>query len=131
MRSIKLACHLFIFGLLLAACQKTDYDNSIHGEGIETGCFRIQSPGTGSTILPEFCHPFPKPGHQLDGRQTRHRKATYLQMDRRKKKGRISVSQLSNCLPITMVKPLRSPSHRRNSICIFSPKEFLPKELLI
>jgi starch-binding outer membrane protein SusE/F len=51
MRSIKLACQLFIFGLLLAACQKTDYDNSINGEGIETGSFRIQSPGTGSTIL--------------------------------------------------------------------------------
>lgn len=42
---------MFIFGLLLAACQKTDYDNAIHGEGIETGSFRIQSPGTGSTIL--------------------------------------------------------------------------------
>lgn len=41
---------MLVFSLLLAACQKVDYDNSIIGEGIETGTFRIQSPGTGATI---------------------------------------------------------------------------------
>ena len=50
MRSIQIACRLIIFSLLLAACQKVDYDNSVTGEGIETGAFRIQSPATASVI---------------------------------------------------------------------------------
>lgn len=50
MRSIQIACRLIIFSLLLAACQKVDYDNTITGEGIEAGNFRVQSPGTGTTI---------------------------------------------------------------------------------
>ncbi|QEC41656.1 SusE domain-containing protein [Pseudobacter ginsenosidimutans] len=50
MRSIQIACRLIVFSLLLAACQKVDYDNTVTGEGIETGTFRIQSPTTASTI---------------------------------------------------------------------------------
>lgn len=41
---------MIVFGLLLAACQKVDFDNSVNGEGIETGSFRIQSPVSSSTI---------------------------------------------------------------------------------
>ncbi|WP_127133011.1 SusE domain-containing protein [Pseudoflavitalea rhizosphaerae] len=50
MRSIQIACRLIVFSLLLAACQKVDYDKTITGEGIETGTFRIQSPATASNI---------------------------------------------------------------------------------
>lgn len=50
MRSIQIACRLIVFSLLLAACQKVDFDNNPTGEGIEVGTFRIQSPTSSSTI---------------------------------------------------------------------------------
>lgn len=37
--------------LLVAGCQKVDYDRSSTGEGIEGGKFRIQSPATASSIF--------------------------------------------------------------------------------
>lgn len=39
-----------VLSLLLAACQKIDFDNSSTGEGIETGSFRITSPVSSSSI---------------------------------------------------------------------------------
>lgn len=42
---------MMVASLLMLACQKVDYDNTVTGEGIFTGNFRIQSPATASTIL--------------------------------------------------------------------------------
>ncbi|NML20210.1 SusF/SusE family outer membrane protein [Pseudoflavitalea sp. G-6-1-2] len=50
MRSITIACRLMVFSLLLAACQKADFDKTPTGEGIDDGSFRIKSPVSLSTI---------------------------------------------------------------------------------